>query len=130
MTIISTANPVSLEEALDIAEQRAFEKRTPAFPPVADTIAWFNSVDWADVRQRCRAGVNNCGLVIAVIGEKVHDLRMFSRKSMNYRVTILAQNGYQSQKVEVRDVTTQAKAKEIVKAQYPGCRLGAVIPFR
>ena len=49
---------------------------------------------------------------------------------MNYRVTILAQNGYQSQKVEVRDVTTQAKAKEIVKAQYPGCRLGAVIPFR
>ena len=74
MTIISTANPVSLEEALDIAEQRAFEKRTPAFPPVGDTIAWFNSVDWADVRQRCRAGFNNCGLVIAVVGEKVHDL--------------------------------------------------------
>ena len=80
MTIISTANPVSLEEALDIAEQRAFEKRTPAFPPVADTIAWFNSVDWADVRQRCRAGVNNCGLVIAVIGEKVHDLGCFLAK--------------------------------------------------
>ena len=54
---------MTLEEALDIAEQRAYEKRTPAFPPVADTIAWFNSVDWADVRQRCRAGFNNCGLL-------------------------------------------------------------------
>ena len=77
MTIISTAKPVTLEEALDIAEQRAFEKRTPSFPPVEDTISWFNSVDWADVRHRCRAGLNNCGLVIAVIGEKVHDLGVF-----------------------------------------------------
>ena len=74
MTIISSAKPVTLEEALDIVEQRAFEKRTPSFPPVEDTIAWFNSVDWADVRQRCRGGFNNCGLVIAIIGEKVHDL--------------------------------------------------------
>ena len=74
MTIISTATPVTLEEALDIAEQRAFAKRTPSFPPVEDTIAWFNSVDWADVRTRCRGGLNNCGLVIAIIGEKVHDL--------------------------------------------------------
>ena len=75
MTIISTAQkPVSLEEALDIAEQRAYEKRTPAFPPVADTITWFQHVDWADVRERSRAGLNNVGLVIAVIGEKVHDL--------------------------------------------------------
>ena len=89
MTINSTANPVTLEEALDIAEQRSYanpvsleealdiaEQRlcTPAWPPVADTIAWFNSVDWADVRQRCRAGFNNCGLVIAVVGEKIHNL--------------------------------------------------------
>ena len=77
MTIVSTANAVSLEEALDIAEQRAFEKRTPSFPPVEDTIAWFNSVDWQEVRQRCRGGVNNCGLVIAVIGEKLHDFGCF-----------------------------------------------------
>ena len=72
--MITPTAPVTLEEALDIVEQRAFEKRTPSFPPVEDTIAWFNSVDWADVRQRCRAGLNNCGLVIAIIGEKVHDL--------------------------------------------------------
>ena len=72
--MITPTAPVTLEEALDIVEQRAFEKRTPSFPPVEDTIAWFNSVDWADVRQRCRAGVNNCGLVIAIIGEKVHYL--------------------------------------------------------
>ena len=69
-----TTTPVTLEEALDIAEERAFAKRTPSFPPVTDTIAWFNNVDWADVRQRCRGGVNNVGLVLAVIGEKVHDL--------------------------------------------------------
>ena len=74
MTIISTKQPVSLEDALDIAEQRAYEKRTPAFPPVQDTITWFQHVDWADVRERSRAGLNNCGLVIAVIGEKIHDL--------------------------------------------------------
>ena len=73
MTIISTKQPVSLEDALDIAEQRAYEKRTPAFPPVADTITWFQHVDWADVRERSRAGLNNCGLVIAVIGEKLYD---------------------------------------------------------
>ena len=30
-------------------------------------------VDWQDVRRRLRAGFNNCGLVIAVIGEKIHD---------------------------------------------------------
>ena len=70
----STTTPVSLEEALDIAEERAFQKRTPSFPPVTDTIAWFNNVDWADVRERCRGGVNNVGLVLAVFGEKLHDL--------------------------------------------------------
>ena len=73
MTIISTAKPVTLEEALDIAEQRAFEKRTPSFPPVEDTIAWFNSVDWQEFRHRCRGGVNNVGLVLALVGEKLYD---------------------------------------------------------
>ena len=76
MTIISTKG-LSLEEALDIAEERALAKRTPSFPPINDTIAWFNDIDWADVRQRCRGGVNNCGLVLAVIGEKVHDVGVF-----------------------------------------------------
>ena len=76
MTIISTKG-LSLEEALDIPEERALAKRTPSFPPINDTIAWFNDIDWADVRQRCRGGVNNCGLVLAVIGEKVHDVGVF-----------------------------------------------------
>ncbi len=70
----TATKPVTLEEALDIAEERAFQKRTPSFPPVTDTIAWFNNVDWKEVRQRCRGGVNNVGLVLAVIGEKIHDL--------------------------------------------------------
>jgi hypothetical protein len=77
MTIISTAKPVSLEDALDIAEQRAYAAKTPAFPPITDTIVWFKQVDWADVRQRARAGVNNVGLVLAVVGEKVHDFGAF-----------------------------------------------------
>ena len=48
-----------------------------AFPPVSDTIVWFKQVDWAEVRNRCRGGVNNVGLVLAVCGEKVHDLGVF-----------------------------------------------------
>ena len=70
---MTIAKPVSLEEALDSAEQRAYEKRTPDFPPVNDTIVWFKNVDWQEVGQRCRGGLNNCGLVLAVIGEKIHD---------------------------------------------------------
>ena len=58
-------------------------KETLAFPPaqlVPDTIALVKQVDWADVRQRCRGGLNNCGLVIAVIAEKVHDFGIFLAK--------------------------------------------------
>jgi hypothetical protein len=72
--------PVSLEEALDIAEERALAKRTPGFPPVTDTIAWFNSVDWQEFRQRCRGGINNVGLVLAVVGEKIHDVGCWMAK--------------------------------------------------
>ena len=46
----------------------------PAFPPVDDTISFVKNIDWADVRRRSRKGLNNCGLVIAVVGEKIHDL--------------------------------------------------------
>ena len=80
MTILSTKQPVSIEEALDIAEQRAYEKRTPAFPPITDSIDWFNTVDWKEVQHRTVAGINNCGIVIAVIGEKIHDLGVFLAK--------------------------------------------------
>ena len=69
-----TMQPVSLEQALDIAEERAYASKTPGFPPVTDTIVWIKQVDWTDVRRRCRGGVNNVGLVLAVIGEKLHDV--------------------------------------------------------
>jgi len=75
MAITNTVErPMSLEEALDIAQERAYAKRTPGFPPITDTITWFNHVDWSDVRVKARAGVNNVGLVVAVIGSKLYDL--------------------------------------------------------
>ena len=78
MVIISTANsPVSLDEALDIAEERAFKAARPSFPPVDDFVSTVRKVDWADVRKRARHGLNNVGLVIAVLGEKIHDLGAF-----------------------------------------------------
>ena len=55
-------------------------KETLAYPPaqlVPDTIVFFKQVDWREVGQRCKAGLNNLGLVIAVLGEKVHDLGVF-----------------------------------------------------
>ena len=82
--IISTAQPVSLEDALAIADAREQEivneanyDLFPSFPPIDDAVSAVKSIDWADVRRRCRAGVNNCGLVIAVIGEKMHDLGVY-----------------------------------------------------
>ena len=44
-----------------------------SFPPVTDTIVWIKQVDWAEVRHRCRGGLNNVRLVLAVVGEKLHD---------------------------------------------------------
>jgi hypothetical protein len=55
-----------------ITSQKSAELK--AFPPITDTVVWIKQVDWADVRQRCRGGVNNVGLVLAVTGEKIHDL--------------------------------------------------------
>ena len=72
-----TTSPVTLEQALDIAEERAYAAKTPGFPPVTDTIVLIKQVDWADVRRRSRAGLNNVGLVLAVIGEKIHDFGAF-----------------------------------------------------
>ena len=45
-----------------------------SFPPVDDALAFVKNIDWANVRNRTRKGLNNCGLVIAVVGEKIHDL--------------------------------------------------------
>jgi len=60
MTIVSTAKQAKPE--------------LRSFPPVEDTIDFIKQVDWQDVRRRCRAGVHNVGLVVAVVGEKIHDL--------------------------------------------------------
>ena len=64
----------NLQQAMDIAEERAFQKRTPSFPPISDTIVWWKNLDKEEIRQRLRGGVNNVGLVLAVLGEKLHDL--------------------------------------------------------
>ena len=50
------------------------------FPPCDDTISFIKQVDWADVRQRCRGGINNVGLVLAILGEKLHDVGCFLAK--------------------------------------------------
>ena len=50
------------------------DKEAGAFPPVSDTITWFKDIDWDLQRERARAGVNNCGLVLAVIGTKLNQL--------------------------------------------------------
>jgi len=44
-----------------------------AFPPVDDAVAYIKQIDWVEVRRRAHKGLNNCGVVIAVVGEKVHD---------------------------------------------------------
>ena len=48
-------------------------KAAPSFPPVDDAITYVKNIDWADVRQRTRKGLNNVGLALAVVGEKIHD---------------------------------------------------------
>ncbi len=55
-------------------------KQAGAFPPLDDTIIWWNNIDWDLQRERARAGVNNCGLVLAVIGTKLNDLGLWLSK--------------------------------------------------
>ena len=70
----------NLQQAMDIAEERAFQKRTPSFPPVSDTIIWWKNIDKDELRHRLRGGVNNIGLVLAVLGQKINDLGLFLAK--------------------------------------------------
>ena len=72
MTIISTAQEPS-EFDFPLEET----KKAPSFPPVDDAITFVKNIDWADVRARARHGVHNCGLVLAVVGEKLHDLGVY-----------------------------------------------------
>lgn len=71
MTIVSTA-PEEMTTPLDRGEG-SLDLELKSFPPVTDTIVWIKQVDWTDVRRRCRGGLNNVGLVLAVVGEKLHD---------------------------------------------------------
>ena len=63
------------ESSLDL--EIPTNKEAPAFPPVSDTITWLKDIDWDLQRERARAGVNNCGLVLAVIGSKLNDLGLW-----------------------------------------------------
>jgi hypothetical protein len=39
-----------------------------------ETVDGFRSINWKQVMQQMRAGLNNVGVVIAVISEKTHQL--------------------------------------------------------
>jgi len=56
------------------------DKEAGAFPPLDDTIIWWNNIDWDLQRERARAGVNNVGLVLAIIGTKLNDLGTYLSK--------------------------------------------------
>ena len=49
----------------------------PALTPIMDKVDGFRSINWQQVMQQMRAGVNNVGVVIAVISEKTHQLGCF-----------------------------------------------------
>lgn len=55
----------------------SLEPETKSFPPIDDAIAFIQGIDWQDVGRRSKRGLNNVGLVIAVLGEKIHDLGAF-----------------------------------------------------
>ena len=54
---------------------KGFSRQDDSFTPIGE-----GDLDWADVRERSRAGLNNCGLVIAVIGEKLYDFGQWLAK--------------------------------------------------
>ncbi len=70
------------ESSLDL--EIPTDKEAGAFPPVSktidDTIIWWNNIDWDLQRERARSGVNNVGLVLAVIGTKLTDLGTYLSK--------------------------------------------------
>jgi hypothetical protein len=72
MTLISTKDILAempLPKAIENNEDSDFK----SFPPVDDTIVWIKQVDWNEVGMRCKGGLNNVGLVLAVTGEKLYD---------------------------------------------------------
>ena len=66
------------ESSLDL--EISTHKEAGAFPPLDDTIIWWNNIDWDLQRERARGGVNNVGLVLAIIGAKLNDLGVYLSK--------------------------------------------------
>ena len=66
------------ESSLDL--EIPSDKEASAFPPLDDTIIWWNNIDWDLQRERARGGVNNIGLVLAIIGTKLNDLGIYLSK--------------------------------------------------
>ena len=70
------------ESSLDL--EMPTHKEAGAFPPVSepirDTIIWWNNIDWDLQRERARGGVNNVGLVLAIVGTKLTDLGTYLSK--------------------------------------------------
>ena len=66
------------ESSLDL--EIPTDKEAGAFPPLDDTIIWWNNIDWDLQRERARGGVNNVGLVLAIIGTKLNDLGTYLSK--------------------------------------------------
>ena len=72
MTLISTKD-ILATMPLSKAIEENVESDLKSFPPVTDTIVWIKQVDWEEVGMRCKGGLNNVGLVLAVTGEKLYD---------------------------------------------------------
>ncbi len=76
MTIISSVNNnIDPVDGSFVVEHDQKELRS--FPPISDAVDYVKQIDWKDVRRRSRVGVNNVGLVLAVVGEKIHDFGSF-----------------------------------------------------
>lgn len=57
-----------------LPEAQTSDKELRAFPPVSDAVDYVKQINWTEVGQRCRTGVHNVGFVLAIFGEKIHDL--------------------------------------------------------
>ena len=66
------------ESSLDL--EIPTHKEAGAFPPLDDTIIWWNNIDCDLQRERARGGVNNVGLVLAIIGTKLNELGTYLSK--------------------------------------------------
>ncbi len=66
------------ESSLDL--EIPTDKEAGAFPPVSDTITWFKDIDWNLQLERARGGLNNVGLVLAVIGTKLNEFGTYLAK--------------------------------------------------